>query len=166
MNGRSTDPKNELRRELPVMLMVAVLTVMFAFVVGPFGVLAGAVTAAIWYAFGIPYAVAGGHVTLVALFPDGIDGASLALIETAFVGLLLASLLQTINPRQIAGTALGSALGLASIPWLIRQSQPSWIAAGVFLALFGVAMYGVHRYELVRLGLVPDEPPNDGTSDT
>lgn len=149
-----------------MMLMVAVLIVGFAVVAGPFGVLAGLATATIWYAFGIPYAVAGGHMTLLALFPTGIDPISFALVETTFVGLVLVSTLRSGNPSRVAVSAIGSALGLGSIPWLLLQSQPIWIVAGIFLALFGVAMYGVHRYELVRLGLVPNEPPNDGTPDT
>ncbi|QCW05078.1 hypothetical protein [Natrinema pallidum] len=131
-----------------------ILGVTFAVVAGPLGTVAGIATAVVWYVLGTPYALAAGHIALVASIPNGIDPPAVALVETAFVVVLLAPSYRTANPLRIALVAVTGSIALAGTAWLLAGSKSLLLAALVVLVLFALTAYSFHRYELVRLGLV------------
>ncbi|WP_276253012.1 hypothetical protein [Halomontanus rarus] len=126
--------------------------------------LGGVLTAFVWYAFGTPYAIAAGHVVLLGLFPDGIDRSSFVLAETAFVTMLLVSAPRTSRPYRFAAVAIAGTLGVTGTAWLALETGSLRLATGALFAVLGLATYGVHRYELVRLGLVSEstDSPDEG----
>jgi hypothetical protein len=121
------------------------------------GVLAAAVLAVAWYAFPLPYAVALGHLLLVALLPADAGLARVALAETGLLGLLLAEA-PTIEPpgRFVAAMLSASVvLGGAALAGRVAGGLPG--ATIALAAAGGILGYAVHRYELLRLGLLdPD----------
>ena len=145
-------------RERPWSAVVAlvVCTIALGLVVGPAGVLAGLVTAAVWYGLGVPYALAAGHVVLVAATPDRLAPSTIVLVELAFLPLLVASVRRTPAPLVAGGVVLGAGAGLGALAWASYASRGPWIAALVLLGTIALVAYGVHRYELVRLGLVTE----------
>ncbi|MCU4741566.1 hypothetical protein OB955_10750 [Halobacteria archaeon AArc-m2/3/4] len=122
--------------------------------------LGGVLTALVWYIFGTPYAIAVGHVVLMALFPDGIDPLSFVLAETVFLAMLLVAAIRTSRPIRFASVAIVATLVLAGTAWVTletqTQTQPLWVAAVALVGVGCLAVYGLHRYELVRLGLVSE----------
>lgn len=132
--------------------------------------LGGVLTALVWYGFGTPYAIAAGHVVFLALVPDGLDRSSLVLVETAFLTMLLVAATRTSRPGRFAFVAVAGTAGLAGTAWIALETQPLWLATVALFAVIGLATYGLHRYELVRLGLVSEaaEPidPSDGDTET
>ncbi|AGB33756.1 hypothetical protein C488_15722 [Natrinema pellirubrum DSM 15624] len=133
------------------------IVVAFGIVSGPIGVLAGIAAALVGYLFGTPYAFALGHVALAAVVPTGIDASSAVIIEAAFVAVLLVPLRRTTNPIPLMGVAIASVLAIGGIAWLVVDSQPISLAALTVLGLLAIATYALHRLEVVRLELVPDE---------
>ncbi|TMT87045.1 hypothetical protein E2L06_10795 [Haloterrigena sp. H1] len=143
-------------RDWSTVISLAAIVVAFGAVAGPLGALAGIATALVGYLFGIPYALAAGHVALVASFPDGIDPLPFIIVEVTFIAVLIAPIRWTRSPGRITLVALTSALTLAGAAWLIVDSQSVYLAAATVIVLLAIASYGLHRLELVRLGLVPD----------
>lgn len=141
---------------------LAALVAAFGAVAGPPGLLAGIATAAVGYLLGPPYALAFGHVALVAVVPNGIEPLSVVPVEAAFVAVLLAPVRRTASPVRIALVAVASAIALAGTAWFVVDSQSVGLATATVLALVAFIAYGLHRYELVRLGLVPTD--DDGPS--
>jgi len=137
-----------------------VLIGMLGFSGGLPGLVVGIGTVAVWYALGLPYAVAAGHVALIAVFLDGISSVDLALVEVAFMAPLLASIRRVSTPLQtgIVALAVGSLLG--GTAWFVLASRSLWLAASAVVVLFMLVGYAVHRYELVQLGLVSDRSRN------
>ncbi|WP_246999224.1 hypothetical protein [Halosolutus gelatinilyticus] len=159
------------RSQWPEAIAIAAVAAAFGLISGPFGVLAGLATAIVWYAAGTPYAIAGGHVLLVALFPGGIGVVPFAVAEAAFVGLLVAPAVRLggttgarATARLIAVTLL-AALSLAGVAWLAGRDRPLWVAGLVTLGALALASYGLHRYELVAFGLVVDEQATGADGD-
>ena len=143
-------------RDWATVTALAAIIVAFGAVAGPLGVLAGIATALVGSLFGIPYAIAAGHVALVASFPDGIDPLPFVIVEATFMAALLAPIRWTQSPGRIAIVATTSTLALAGTVWFIVGSQSIYLAATTVLVLLAIASYALHRLELVRLGLVPD----------
>ncbi|WP_254807772.1 hypothetical protein [Natronosalvus amylolyticus] len=56
---------------------------------GVAGFAAGLLTAATWRAFGVPFAIAVGHVVVVGLVPNGLGIVSLLVFEGAFLAIVL-----------------------------------------------------------------------------
>lgn len=148
-------------REWPTFGALAVLTGALSLVAGPIGTVAGLATAVTWHVLGLPSAIAVGHLVLAMAFPTGIDPGAFVVVELAFVVVLLAALVPNRASLRDGVVALGSAVALVGLAWIVTQSQPLWVAAGALLAGFGLAAYTLHRYELVRLGLVPDDHPDN-----
>ncbi|QCC60466.1 hypothetical protein NP511_00505 [Natrinema thermotolerans] len=156
-------------RDRPTVAALLALALAFGAVSGPIGLLAGLGTAAVGYRLGPPYALAVGHVALVAVLPDGIEPVPFAIVEAAFLAVLLAPVLRVDRPRAIAGVAVVGAGALAGIAWLVADAHSTPAAAATLVAVLGVVAYGLHRYELVRLGLVPaheGESTTDSATDT
>ncbi|MFU8866704.1 hypothetical protein [Natronococcus sp.] len=134
------------------------LVATFGAAAGPLGVGAGIATILLWYGFGTPYAIAVGHVLLLALFPDGIDPISFAVVEAGLLALLVVPVLRTRAPLRTAAGTLLAVAGLGAVSWLAVVSLSLWQAAGVTAGAVALASYGAYRYGLVALGLVDDEP--------
>ncbi|WP_255170530.1 hypothetical protein [Natrononativus amylolyticus] len=137
-------------------LAAVALLVACTVVVGPLGALAGIVAVVLWATLGAPYAVAGGTVALVAAVPDGLDPISVGLVGAGFLAVLLAPAVHTPAPGRFAAVTVASALGLGGLAWAVARAGPLWLAGAVLLGALATAAYGLHRYELVRLGLVPE----------
>ena len=157
MSGHSIDVPS--KRDWPTGVALGILVATFTLVAGPEGAVAGVATALTWVLLGLPYAIAVGHVVLVAAFPGGVDLASFLIVEAAFVLIVLVPVVRRAARPADAAVFLVSAVGLIGATWFAVQSQPLWIATGVVLTLFTLAAYTLHRYELVRLGLVTDDHP-------
>ena len=157
MSGVATAaPAEPTGRRWPTLVALAVLTGALTVLAGPTGAVAGLATALTWYVLGTPYALAAGHVVLAAAFPDGIDAATFLLVELAFVAVLLAAVVRSKTAVGDALAVLATAAAFVGIGWLVAGAQPLWIAAGTLLIAVALAAYALHRYELVRLGLVPE----------
>ena len=154
MNGQSTDDTDRTRDWVSIVALGWV-TVVLAFVTGPIGVVAGFVTAGAWYALGTPYAIAAGTVVLAVATPDP-SATTVGGVTLAFLALVLARTVRSDRPLAEIPVVLASAGGLVGIAWVLGRSQPLWVAAGTLLGCIAFAAYTLHRYELVRLGLVPD----------
>lgn len=129
----------------------------FGAAAGPPGIGAGVATILLWYGFGTPYALAVGHVLLLALFPGGIDPVAFVLVEAGLLAVLVLPALRTRAPlRTAAGTLLAVAV-LGGASWLAVVSLSLWQAAAVTAGTIALAGYGLYRYGLVALGLVDDD---------
>jgi hypothetical protein len=148
------------------LLTAVVLVGAFGVVAGPLGAAAGLTTALVWYALGTPYAIAAGHVLLVALFPGEIDPIAVVVVEAAFVTLLVAPLLRTARPIRLLVLTLSTAGILGAIAWLTLESQSPWLAAVLTVGVLALGAYGWYRYGLVALGLVDDEGAHETTNDS
>ena len=139
------------RPETVVGATYLVLTGVLVGVSGPFGLVAGLVIGATWYALGTPYAIAIGHVALVGLFPAGIDVASFLLVEVAFLVILIAEVGRSVYGVQFGvGTVVGLTL-LGGGVWLGIRFYSVWIAAGLLILLLVSALYVLARSERIRL---------------
>lgn len=150
------------RRPWPAYGALAILTVALGLTIGPAGVLAGLATAAAWYALGVPYALAAGHVILVAGTP-GLELPTIVLVELAFLVLLVASVGRTPAPRVAGVVVLVAGLGLGALAGATLLAQELWVAAVVLVGTIALVAYAVHRYELVRLGLVTEADDSHAT---
>lgn len=141
---------------------VALLVAAFAWIAGPIGALAGLVVTAVWVGYGPPYAVATASVLLVGAFPHGIDPVSFA-IATGAMGLVVLSDGAGARGRlRIAAVTVAAVAFLGGISWGALGEWSLSVAVVGTLAAFALLSYGLHRYELVRLGLVSDEGGSQG----
>ena len=138
---------------------------MFGLAAGPLGVVAGITTALVWFAVGTPYAIAVGHVLIVALYPGGIDPVSVVIVELGFLILLLTSAVRASAPGRVVVWTLGTAAALGGVAWFAVRSQSLWLAAALTTGGLALASYGVYRYELVTLGLVDESESTHDTTD-
>ncbi|WP_312907568.1 hypothetical protein [Natronosalvus caseinilyticus] len=146
-------------------LALVVITVAMGVVAGPLGAVGGGVTAVGWYLLGTPYAIAIGHVVLVVLFPDGLSPLSIVLLEAGLLTLVVAAATGERYPLRFAVTALVGVTVLGGLTAVLVRTQPFWLAALGLVVAAGVLAYGLHRVELVRLGLVTD-PVAETTDET
>ncbi len=130
--------------------------VAFGLAAGLPGLVVGLATAAVWYRVGTPYAIAAGHVLFVGLTPGAIDVISVAIVEAALLGLLLAPAARSRIPVRVAVITTLVWLVLVGLAWLALRSQPLWIAGAVSIGVFALASYGLYRYALVTFGLIDD----------
>lgn len=109
-----------------------------------------------------PTAVAVAMVGLLVVVPSIGAPESVAIGIAATVGVVALgwSLVRTGAPLPALAWFLGSFLavgGLAVGVWL--AGEPLWLAALGGVAVAALLSYGLHRYELVKLGLVGSERP-------
>lgn len=101
-----------------------------------------------------------GHLGLLVSFPGGLSWQGLLAVETsALVVLAGAELLSGLSALAVVRLAIVYTTLVAST-WLTLSSTDSLFTASlVLLTGVGLVAYGLHRYELVFLGLVeaPDE---------
>ncbi|UTF54834.1 hypothetical protein [Natronosalvus rutilus] len=164
---RVTDPGRPGGR--PAGIALAIITVAMGVVAGPLGAIGGGVTAAGWYLLGTPYAIAIAHVALVVLFPSGLSLLSIGLLEAGVLTLVLAAATGERYPLRFAVTALVGVITLGGLTAVLVHTQPLWLAALGLVVAAGVLAYGLHRVELVQLGLVTDsvaEPTDETPTET
>lgn len=135
---------------------------------GPIGLIGGGVLLVAWAVLPATYAFAVGQVAFVAVTrPDGLLDVGLlplALVELGLVGVLVGPALRSARGRR---TAVWTLLGAAALTGVALASYALWdrvwLAAGVLVGFGALGTYGLHRYELVVLGKVPD--PDEERSD-
>jgi hypothetical protein len=141
-----------------------------------------------WYLLAPTYAFALGHVALAAVLPEGgafARGASLvwvAAVEAGLLGMVLSSATEfrefsssdpdgegEMSSRSTSLAVVGAGLVLGWVvvggllAWASGRSSLGLPTAGALLvALTALAAYGLHRYQLVSLGLVSDGAGRDG----
>ncbi|MCU4743607.1 hypothetical protein OB955_19530 [Halobacteria archaeon AArc-m2/3/4] len=130
--------------ELAILGALVVVLGVFA---GIPGIVGGILVAAFWYAFGVPFALAGGHAVLVFVFPGAIDLTTLVVVEVVFAALLLSSVLESPDPPQFGALTVGILAGLVLLVGGTVVFFPVWVGAIVLLAVVAVLGYGIHRYE-------------------
>jgi hypothetical protein len=140
-------------------------------------VLGGLAVVASWWLLAPTYGFALGHVALAAVLPvNALAGGvplELLAVEVGLVGMLLASAVDRgVWPERgdaehevQTGRSVAPSIGLI-LAWTLGGGALAWIAAGSGLDLrtagalvvgaSGLAAYGLHRYQLVSLGLVGD----------
>ncbi|WP_440771927.1 hypothetical protein [Natronorubrum sp. DTA28] len=146
-------------------IAVILLAVTVAAIAGPIGALAGLAIAATWYGFGTPYAIAASTVLLIGLFPDRIDVFSFVLGTAAMIVLILSEAARTRQRIRTGVVAIVSIAVLGGVGWGALEAWSLWIAATATLVVLAFLSYGLHRYELVVLGLVSDDRSSGAHSD-
>ncbi|WP_306059815.1 hypothetical protein [Natronococcus wangiae] len=160
--------RNRTDSRWSAVVVAFVLVTAFGLAGGLLGGLAGATTVLVWYVVGTPYAIAVGHVVLVAVFHGGIDPIAFAVVEAGFLVMMLEPAIRSEAPGRVGAVTLGASVALGGLAWLVVRSQPLWLAAAVTIGGLTLASYGLYRYGLVMFGLVEDseaphnEPHNDG----
>jgi hypothetical protein len=153
--GVDTDPD-------PLRLVGGALVVVGAATAGLPGVAVGTL-AAVAVAVApvpVPVAVAGGHVPLLAVGP--LPAAGVALVE-AGVALVVAA---AFADRRTRALAAGTFVTLAAIGWWTASTAGVAAAAGALALVVAVAAYALHRYGLLRLGLLDAADAADAGSAT
>jgi hypothetical protein len=151
-------------------LGVLLVTAALGLAVGPAGLLVAATLAVAWYLSPAPYGFALAVLALVAFVPAALsmrafspDAQSSVDVDTATAGLavvgplclLLAPSGAIEGPVWTAATTGALAVGLGAIAWVGRRSTDAlWPGAVVLLGTGALAAYGLHRYELLRVGLL------------
>lgn len=160
-------------RSIPGGIAVIAVIVLLWMVRGRLGLVGGAVLLVAWAVLPATYAFAVGQVAFVAVTrqPDLFDTGllPLALVEVGLLGVLVGPDLRSARGRRTAALILlgatvlgGIALGSYAL-W-----DRVWVAATVLVGVGSLGAYGLHRYELVVLGKVPDpaderlDPNDDG----
>ena len=138
-------------------------------VVGLQGLAAAAVVVSAWYLLPPTYAFALGNVALVAVLPETAVG-RMVVVEAGLLGILLASATTLDSPGQSddSGHSVLSILvgALVVLAWTLAGGAFAWasargdlrlsVAGGFLIALSAFAAYGLHRYQLVSLGVVDE----------
>ncbi|WP_135825295.1 hypothetical protein [Halorussus ruber] len=127
-------------------------------------VLGGLAVVASWLLLAPTSAFALGHVALAAVLPANAlaSGVPLELlaVEVGLVGMLLASATRRgVDAGGSVALAVGVVLawtfGGGALAWIAaRSGLDLWLAGALVVGASGLAAYGLHRYQLVSLGLV------------
>lgn len=122
---------------------------------GPLGVTVGVALLGAWAVFSVPYVLALGHLGLAVLFPDGPTLQALALVESGFLLVLGGPFLRRGADLRVAvAPFVAAAVLFGAVAAGLRWLDSTAAAALVLAIVAGLLAYGLHRYELVRLGLV------------
>ncbi len=143
----------------------AVLVAGFSLAGGLWGVLAGAGTVVAWLGLGTPYALATGVVLSVGLTPQGIGLLPGLSVGAGLVALLLAPVVRASEPRAYAVTALSTTALLGAIAVFLAGSQPVWVVAAVLAGVCVLVIYGLSRFQQLRLGTLEDGDPTINAGD-
>lgn len=156
-------------------LVAAVALVVSAGVEEPVAALQGVVAAVVvltaWYLSAPTYAFALGNVALVAVLPETAI-VRMVVVEAGLLGMLLASATtlddsdhSADGPDHPAHLAVAGVVVLV-LAWAIAGGALAWasagdllglpVAGGLLIALTALVVYGLHRYQLVSLGVVSE----------
>lgn len=143
---------------VPEAVGLGIVAAAFVFFGGAGGALAAAAVVGFWLAFPVEYAFAAGQIGLVAVAPDQV-GLPLLVTGEAGLGLVVAGSLR--KAGSTSAQAVGWLLAAAGLGFGILIAVTAeialWQTAVVLLAVCTATAYGLHRHELVRLGLATGE---------
>ena len=123
--------------------------------IGPAGLLVGLVIGVAQYFVSPPSTFAAGQVAFVVLFPVGGSISLLVLGEAGLAGVLLGSAPDHGEPIRTALVTVLASIGFGALAWLgVRAADGIWLGVLALALATAVAVYGLHRYERVRLDLV------------
>lgn len=139
--------------------IVAVLVATLGFVLvsdfEPLGVASAAAIVLAWYALPVVYTVALGHVLVAALTIDGFGTLTIVLVELGLFGILLTTTPTLYDSGTVTSmTVFMLGLFVFTFGIVFVTSEALWIGALALLAVGALVSYGLHRYELVSLGLI------------
>lgn len=156
MPNRSLSTRS--RREIGAVVIAAVGLV-FASGFELAGAASAAVIALVWFVFPVVYTIALGHILVAALTVDGFSTIAIVIAELGLFGILLTAA-PTLYDRGTVTSMTVFMLGLFVFTFGIAfvTSEALWIGALALLVVGAIAAYGMHRYELVSLGLVEGSP--------
>lgn len=104
------------------------------------------------------FVFAAGQFALLALFPEGVPLGRLVLAEAGLLGTLAGSVVRTPDPSRTVAVTLAAFLGLGA---LLRAGRlwgdAVWISGALLIGSVAIVSYGLHRYELVLMGLAGGE---------
>lgn len=120
----------------------------------PLGIVGGIAIVLLWLTLPIIYAVALGHVLVVVLTVDGFETLAIAVAELGLFGMLLATI-PTLYDRGAVTSMTVFVFGLFVFVFGIAfvSSEALWIGTLALAIVGALVAYGMHRYELVSLGL-------------
>jgi hypothetical protein len=151
---------SSVRRRLPDALAsasaLAIVAAALWTTVGLAGVGITALVAIVWLLVSTPYAVAVGGLLTAVLATGG--GLFDALAVCSLLSLFAADLLID-WPARTAGVALVALVMSGGVLAAVWRAEPQWAAAVVLPGGFALLAYAIHRYELVRLGLIEEAEP-------
>ncbi len=138
---------------LGVGLLALVVSLTVAFGVG--GLVLAFVLGIVWYLVPVPYVIAAGHLLALSVAPAELVGSQLLVVTAGFLTVLAVEALDDDRPVTVLAALVLGALVLLGAAWLGLRVGASTVAGALVLALvFAGTSYGLHRYELVSLGLV------------
>lgn len=149
---------SDQRRVALDVLAVVVVTAALWYALGPFGLAIGGIVAITStlaspvYAFGVGQVL---FVVLATTIAGGLPQESLVVAQAGLAALLLVILVGHWPRRTAIVTTIGfiaAAVGFATLYTL----EPIWLGAAILAVGYAVTAYTMHRYELVRLGLVTE----------
>ena len=146
-----TDSDSERTRLGGAIALVA--SAAFVATAGLPGIAAGLAVVVGWALAGGVYAFVLGQVGVVAFLAGG-SVAGLVVVEVTLLGVLLAPAVELAYSVAPVALALGWTLAGSALAWAVARSLvglPS--ATFLFLILTALAAYGLHRYQLVSVGL-------------
>ncbi|WP_122088202.1 hypothetical protein [Halalkalicoccus subterraneus] len=121
----------------------------------PIGIAGGVAIGLLWLTLPVIYAVALGHLLVVALTVDGFETLAIAVAELGLFGMLVAAI-PTFYDRGAVTSMTVFVFGLFVFVFGIAfvSSEALWIGALALVVVGALVAYGMHRYELVSLDLV------------
>lgn len=129
------------------------------------GAAAGGEGVALWVAVAAatllltpPVGFALAHAGLLLLFPNGMDAATLTLVEGGLFVLLFASFGRSPAPVRTLGMSAAAAFGLLGLSRVVTVELDSTAAGALFVVVAGGALlYTIHRFERVGVVLAAGE---------
>lgn len=119
------------------------------------GVGVAAVTAGIWYAFGIPFAVATGALLASAVGVESLP--SVALLGIALFAVVLVPVTVAPSPGRYVLVSTLVTAGLGVTTGLLAAIASLGAAATALLASLAFGMYALHRYQLLTAGILDED---------
>ncbi len=116
------------------------------------GLLIGVLVAVSWFALGVPYAIAIGHVLFAGFVTGPISIERLLVIEVGFLVLIMAALIESSRTYSSVGIAIligGMSAGLGWYGWAIHHPV---VGISLVLLTLTCAGYLVHRLSLLTTG--------------
>jgi hypothetical protein len=144
-----------VRRRLPnVLVSASALAIVAAALWTTVGVASIGITvlvALVWLLVPTPYAVAVGGLLAAILAPDAglFDALAVGSLSSLFAADFFIEW-----PARTAAVGVVALVPTAAVLAAVWLAEPLWTAAVVLLGAFALLGYAVHRYELVRLGLL------------
>lgn len=137
--------------------VAVVCPIALAVAAGLVGGIVGTVGLGIWLVSPV-YAFAIAQLGLLLVVPDSISIGELVILESGLGTLLFAGMLDEFESRRSIGVFLLGAVGLGGTAVAAGPSAIAlWQSVLAVLGVFAFLSYGLHRYELVELGLVEEQ---------